>query len=199
MGGRTITAFSLCVLSYLFAGQVPTPSIRETVRKQGDVEIHLMVEYSPVDLRELIRRANLIVQGTVSHALSYLSDHETKVLTDYTIRINRVLKGVLAADEAAKITVRRLGGTLTVDGAKVTAQEADFPAFNVNDDYVLFLKQRGSVYEFEYGGQGAFKVSDGSVTQLSNSVGTWNQSHTDTSLTAFQDEIRKTLLEFAPK
>ena len=86
------------------------------------------------------------------------------------------------------IMVRRNSGTVVIDGRAAMSQENDFPLFDRNDHYILFLaKARDENLYFVVGGpQGAFSLRDG-VKQLSLELGDWSNRHGAVARAAFLD------------
>src|SRR5204863_8789892 len=96
-----------------------------------------------------------------------------------------------------EITVRRNSGIVVVDGRVAVAQENDFPLFDRNDRYILFLSGvRGQSVFVVFGGpQGAFSLREG-ARQLSLELGDWSNKHGAVARATFLDELRA-LLKFS--
>jgi len=76
-------------------------------------------------------------------------------------------------------------------GHNVVGHENDFPQFTINDTYLLFLQrvENREYYWVAYGPQGAFRVEDDSVRQVSEVFGSWNRERGKVSLRDFIAEV----------
>ena len=129
-------------------------------------------EIFPTDLKTLVRDAELIARMLVVESKASLVGD--RILTDYKAQVLAVTKGAQSL-EGTTITIRRPGGKLLLEGGIVTARDPEFPAFEGGEEYVLFLKPTSEgYYEVRFGGQGAFKIDQGKVAQVSD-VGNWNR------------------------
>lgn len=174
------------------AQTIQRPSLRDQVRQHGNLEYMVMAEYSPADLDEIVARADTILAGSIQQVRSFLHKDETGISTDYLFTIENVLKSATAQRVSAgeTVTVRRPSGVVTIEGYAVRATENDFPPFDQGDRYVLFLKRDGDVYTVPYGGQGAFKLTESGVFQLSKTFGKWNEERGPVSLAEFLELVR---------
>ena len=147
--------------------------LREQVRKHRNVEILILKEYSPVDLPTLVAKAGIISRVLVTQAKSSLIGDQ--ISTDYTVQVLSASKG--QADlEGRAITVRRPGGNVSIEGGTAKARDPDFPPFEPGEEYVLFLNlEAEGHFTVPFGAQGAFRVDQGKVTQVSRDTGTWNR------------------------
>ena len=158
--------------------------IRDTAKQQGAIEVLILKQYPPVDLRTLVTKADLVVRTVVTGSKSFLAGD--RVSTDYNVQ---VLSGILGEDLNGKtIVIRRDGGE--IKDARILAYEPDFPFFRVGEEYVLFLKRAPEGhYVIPYGAQGAFNVEGATVSQVSRSTGTWNQERGRVEVLRFLSEI----------
>jgi hypothetical protein len=100
--------------------------------------------------------------------------------------------------ETKTIIVRRAGGTVSIEGRQVKGTESDFPAFEMADEYILFLKPAAEGhYTVLYGPHGAFKIEEGKVTQVLD--GEWNRERGRVELSQFLEEIATTLVAQIPE
>jgi hypothetical protein len=161
--------------------------IREPVKKLGSVDQLLIRKYSPVDLRTLVANAEVVVRGVIAQTKSFLLANE--VSTDCAVTVLSRIHGQAQVDSTT-ITIRRPGGTLSLEGGTVFAYEPDFPMFEVGEEYVLFLKRSpDGYYVLPHGAQGAFRVESGNVSQVSRDTGIWNQERGVIGLLQFSNEI----------
>jgi hypothetical protein len=105
----------------------------------------------PVDFRELVTIAPVIVHGRVVDVRSDWVDGRRSVETFVTVEATEYLKGNLGERLTFKVPGGQLGRYRTVFvGA---------PAFQDGDEVVLFLKSSGPSYPYIIGlSQGAFRV-----------------------------------------
>jgi len=182
--GVWIGAFITCVAA---AAQ---ETLRETLRKQqGEVVVQLRSEYPPVTLSELARNCDLIARVlVVDNGRSRFTDDEQSIYSLFTIQILDafVSKRVLRPGE--NVVVAKAGGTVLIDGRSIRAEEANFPAFETGEEYVLFLTldAAAGTYRVAYGPQGAFRNDGGAVEQV---WGTWNSERGRVSVSTFVQEL----------
>lgn len=167
--------FPTLFVAMLATGTIASPpqdTLRDQVRKLGAVEVLYIRDLPPTDLKTLVRDAELIARVLVVESKTSLIGD--RVLTDYKAQVLAVTKGTLNV-EGTTITIRRPGGKLVLEEGTVTARDPEFPAFQGGEEYLLFLKPTNEgFYEVRFGGQGAFKVEQGKVAQVSD-VGNWNR------------------------
>lgn len=94
----------------------------------------------PPSFDELVTRAEVIFQGTVTNVQSQWTGEgaERHIVTYVTLKVEDALKG----DPGASYTVRMFGGT--VDGT--TMKVSDTPEFKVGDRDILFVEHNGSQF-----------------------------------------------------
>jgi hypothetical protein len=171
-------------------------SLREQARDQ-DVTLVIHNEYSPATFETIASEADTIVIGVVGFGRTFLGDNDRQLVTDYQISIKQVLKRAQSPGlvDGGKLTVRRWGGAMSMEGHNVVAEENDFAAFDISGTYVLFLQSvpGESFYYVAYGPQGAFRITDDMVTQVSTKFGNWNRERGPMTTTAFVGEIRRAM------
>jgi hypothetical protein len=159
--------------------------IRESVRKHGLIEALYFHEYPPADLSALVTNTDTIARVVVMTAHSSLIGE--KIWTDFGAQVLSVSKGDRQL-ETRTITVRKAGGTVSIEGRRVLGTESGFPPFELADEYVLFLKTTPDGHSVvPFGPQGAFKVEGGKVTQVLD--GEWNRERGAVELSQFLEEI----------
>ncbi len=169
------------------------PSIPERVQKYGAREVAIVREFSPVELPELVRSADLVLEGVVVGKKSYLTVDQMEIMTDYSIQTQRLWKrsAPLKIELGQTITVNRPGGTLPIKDQLFVARENDFPEFELGEEYVLFLRKDPTTdrYIVPDGAQGAFRIQHGTIWQVSEDTGTWNKDHGKMALEGFQEHL----------
>jgi hypothetical protein len=159
-----------CVLVTI-PGVARAQQIREQVLKNGVSEEVVIAEYPALSVPALTAAAGAVVHVSVRSRDTFLSSDGSAVLTDYRVAIVDVIK-----DSASRlnpgdvITIRRVGGTLSVEGRTFQSNEAGFAPFSAGAEYVLFLKtDSGQPFEMLSGPQSAYLVHQGTVTSLMSS------------------------------
>ena len=185
------TAFVFSAASIV--GAVQQTTLAERVRQQrGNIEVLLLNEYSPVQLRELIKACDLLVRVVVSdNGHSYLTKDAQDIESEFTVQVIDRYFLSPASQPGEKILVAIPGGTLTIDGYKVTSRENDLPPFRANEEYILMLKRDPSTrqYLLPYGAQSAFRITGGDIEQVSKKFGTWNRERGRVPVVDFIKEL----------
>jgi len=110
-GGQDQLSVSWLIASYLTLSVAPTGSVRgqetlrDQVRKHGNVEKVLIVEYAPVDLDKLVTDSELIVEGYVSTKKTSLTPDERSVYTNAEFQILQILKRPSAEDLSPEMSL----------------------------------------------------------------------------------------------
>ncbi len=156
-----IVAVASCVLWNGIGAAAESPSIVSHVRQTGGFERIIVNTDKPMHLGDLVRGADLVVEGSAVALRSFLDSTETHIYTDYTFTLHDIVKnrtrpGVLLT--GSTIVVRRESGTVSIDGIPATTIENDFPAFSEGGRYVLFLNESRdeNTWVVLGGGRGAF-------------------------------------------
>ena len=161
---------SLCVLATIPSAASAQETIREQVLKNGVSEEVVIAEYPTLTVRALTASAGAVVHVAVRSSDTFLSSDGSTVLTDYRVAVVDVIKDSASHVSAGDvITVRRVGGTLNIEGRKFQSNEAGFAPFSTGAEYVLFLKtDSGQPFEMLSGPQSAYLVHQGTVASLVN-------------------------------
>lgn len=182
---------AICVLSS--SAQAGQQTLAERVRRQhGAIEVHILREFSPVGLVELVRTCDLIARVVVlDNGRTLLSKDERSMYSEFDVQVLDQLFSREPLKPAEKIVVTKPGGTMTIEGHPVTSRESDFPPFHTNDEYILFLKldQVTGQYLVPYGAQGAFRSIGGTIEQVSKDTGTWKDERGRIPISAFIQEL----------
>lgn len=175
-----------------------TPStgqtIRELVKQQGSLNQLLLREYSPVDVPQMLEKADVVALGVITDAKSYIARNEREIVTDYTFQPFSVQKRDQGSPRATTLIVRRPGGEVYIDKILARATDPEFPMFDAGQQYVLFLKRdaQENVYLPAWGAQSAFLVTHGVVRQVHD--GPWNRENgrvTTEQFTAMLHSLRR--------
>jgi hypothetical protein len=122
-------------------------------------------EVIPLSLGEMVRRAELILEGTLRVRRTYLSDDQTWIYTEFDVLPSTVFihrrSGPAKRPGPEIIVLKQSGGRMTVSGLEVIAEESQFRLLPTGEPVFLFLSDddRDSVYEV-VGGAGAIVARD---------------------------------------
>jgi hypothetical protein len=145
----------------------PGPKLRDLAAKgSGDiwvtVEEPLTISISGKGIAELptlpftICNAGIIVVGTLTTDSPQLTEDESFLFTEYTLKVEEVIKGehVPELKAGGTITVIREGGIGQINGRTIRAEREGFKPFTVGSRYVLFLRaipETGAYLAYPYG------------------------------------------------
>jgi hypothetical protein len=197
-----VKRFAVTLLA-MFGAAAPSAydeaSIPQQLRQTGSFERVIVSSYEPLQLADLVGRADLIVEASTPGGRSYLTPNGNDIYTDFVFDVQTIIKNVQDPDlrVGRAIVVRRDSGSVVIEGRTAVAQENDFPLFDRNDHYILFLtKPRGeNAYVVVGGPQGAFSLREG-AKQVAIELGDWSNKHGVVARAAFLDELRA-LLKFS--
>jgi len=196
---RFAVSVAIMLATAALSGQQPFEgSIPQQLRSGGSFERVIVTSYEPLQLADLVGAADVIVEASTPGGRSFLAQNDTEIFTDYQFQVHSVIKNSTSPDLRVghTITVRRNSGAVVVDGRSAVAMENDFPLFERNERYILFLNKRGDGPYVVFGGpQGAFTLRD-RVKQMSSVLNEWSNKHAETGDVAFIDELRA-LLKFS--
>jgi hypothetical protein len=195
----TVSLLTVIATAALSAQAADEASIPEQLRQAGSFERVIVTSYEPLQLADLVGRADVIVEASTPGGRSYFAQNDTEIFTDYQFQVHSVIKNSRSPELRVghTINVRRNSGIVIVDGRAAVLQENDFPLFERNERYILFLtKARGENTFFVFGGpQGAFTLRD-RVKQMSTGLADWSTTHGAVADAPFLDELRA-LLRFS--
>jgi len=196
---RFAVSVAIMLATAALSGQQPFEgSIPQQLRSAGSFERVIVTSYEPLQLADLVGAADVIVEASTPGGRSFLAQNDTEIFTDYQFQVHSVIKNSTSPDLRVghTITVRRNSVAVVVDGRSAVAMENDFPLFERNERYILFLNKRGDGPYVVFGGpQGAFTLRD-RVKQMSSVLNEWSNKHAETGDVAFIDELRA-LLKFS--
>ena len=125
--------------------------------------------YANLYLDQLAERGDLIVRGLILGSNSHLTKDETAIVTDYDVQVLERLHARGTVKHGQNIVVTRFGGTVEVEGKKVTiSASSGFARFQVRDEYIFFLtfNPNTQTYMIVAGPYGVFKNFGGEVAQV---------------------------------
>lgn len=121
---------------------------------------------------DILAQADLVVRGVLGTPVSYLSDDQYEILTDYPIIDPVILQQsrMSTSDRPGMpppIVVTRLGGTAMVGGVRFSQTNAGLPALEAGTEGLFILKLVNGKHRFLYDFLGAFRISAGKLENLS--------------------------------
>ncbi len=185
-----VASVALCFGLFLAVAASSQQKLEDRVRaSDGSIEVILHRQVPPAALPDLVAQADLIVRALVVAGRSRLTTDEREIETDYTFHVREIYGGSRDVDVRQAITVAKPGRQLTLAGRVVLMREPDFPAFEDDREYVLFLRpdQQRSVSLVVGGSQGAFLIEDGYAGQVNGEI---KGLRGKLPLDAFKEEIR---------
>ncbi len=193
------TACLLALMSSLVPVVASAQGLRERVKTLGR---DYVFEYRAITpdpgIETIVRESDTIVIGIVEASVSLLTQQETALETDHRIRVERVIRRTSQPALAIgdRVTVRCLGGAITIDGLNIVASVPEFPPLQTGATYVLMMRSvPGVPYLYlSYAGRGAFGVAaDGKVRPTSQGEDTWVQEHGIVGLDVLLAEVQRIL------
>lgn len=182
------------LISFLDAGQ---ETLAERVRRQqGPIEVLILKQYPPADLPEIMKESDLIARVLVlDNGRSRLSKDERSIYSEFTVQVLDQFFSARNLKLTEKLVVTKPGGTMMIEGYPITGREPDFPPFEANEEYVLFLKFDPSTgqYLVPYGAQGAFRNIGGVVEQVAKGSPIWDRDRGRVPIGEFTQELTRIL------
>jgi hypothetical protein len=180
--------------------QEPQDSLKDLARRNGGTIASKVDVGSPATpLRELTQMADVIIRGRLTSMVTRLSDDESTVFRDFTVTVSSILKEspeLIRAKTPGPLptfTLRQIGGTIIVDGLKLTTitnyEDREAP-MDAGQEYVLFLSKAqpspsttmttgAGVYSLTSTHFGAYPIRAGKVGNLTKSVANRSDRKTD--------------------
>jgi hypothetical protein len=100
----------------------------------------------PLSVNEILAKitckADVVVLGRVKDQASQLTENESFVFTDYVVVVEQVLKSGESSSvtDSSEITVTGPGGTIVLNGKRVSAVDESFLPLKTGGQYILFLR-----------------------------------------------------------
>jgi len=123
----------------------------------------------PPSLDRILSDTDIIVRGVVGTPRSYLTEDQIDIYSDYPVRNAVVLYRAPPVRsqklETSMLTVRLLGGSITISGLTFTSRHAALPSLESGVEYLLLLRRvAGNQYHIAGNYFGAFSIEDGKLT-----------------------------------
>jgi len=166
---RTQSCTLVVAFVILTAGTASGQTIPELVRANPDTPILRCTSHQdvrPVPLETLLRDSPVVLIARVHFTRSYLIPDEHYILSDFVIRPEQVLAGVLpvtqpAPGQSKEPILTMYGGEITVEGKKVSATTLNTKPLNSGQRFLLFLQPYGT-------DAGRYKAAYGAILELQN-------------------------------
>jgi len=161
-------AVAWIALAFLMSSPVGAQTLveraREHARRYPGVPFDLPAapaEFWPTTIEALTKKSEVVLVARLNRMNSYLN--LDRVLTDYSIREERVIAGSLPARMAqtpgavvVALILTVWGGEVTVDGLRISGSDSNREPIKHGGQYLLFLmksrRQEAGRYEIYYGG-----------------------------------------------
>ena len=154
-------------------------------------------ELAPPTFEDIVAKADLIVQGRVAPAKTYLSDDKMHLYTDYVVTAARVLLqrtglSVQRPGMQTDVVIKQFGGTMVLEGVQISEQDDNMPPLPVGADLLLILQYNKAESKYELPGEvaGAFSVAAGRIAPLIRASRTYERFH-GMGTAQFDSEVRR--------
>jgi hypothetical protein len=129
-----------------------------------------VAEYPDHELRSLACDADAIVTGSPKTAETSLTESGDFLFTDYTFNVLSVIKASDSNPTAGStIIVTRPGGATRINGHFVKTATGNFPQFQINEPYLLFLRYLPKTNTYRAYRSGTFVMApNGSLAFIDN-------------------------------
>ena len=123
-------------------------------------------------LGSLACQSDAVILGKVVSQTAVLSQDETFIFTDAEISVVEVLKDNSASHiyPNQSITVTRPGGSLQVNGRKLTMRLSHFRDFSIGGQFVFFLRFLPATLDYQAFGDRSFELRDGLIFNLTKNA-----------------------------
>ncbi len=171
--GLVISTWPLIVGALL--AQAPTlPELAQLHRRTDARPLYMsrVVERVVLPLGELVRKADLILEGSVTPRRTYLVEHQQWLYTEYEVTPTRVILEARPRTQQRQpgprpILVEQSGGRAVFNGVEVVAQDGELALLPVNQPLVLFLSYNAKDDTYQIlDSVGAFTVKDSRIAPL---------------------------------
>jgi hypothetical protein len=144
--------------------QEPAAPISQQLQEAGAFERIIVETDRRFHLADLVSRADLIVEASMTGSRSYMGPADGTIYTDYAFKIHGLVKNASypGLRGGNVITVQRERGEVQIDKRAAVSQENNFPPFDADTHYILFLTRppNGTVFSVLAGAQGAFSAGE---------------------------------------
>ena len=176
-------------------------SLRDRAKRDGKVVTKLFPRLTRYDTLEALKKDSpIIIVGTIMSKVIRVSPHSASaVSTDYSVRVDESLKGILQKDSL--IRLNQIGGKLRYEDG--TYAETVLPDYwntpQLQKTYVLFLTTKDAdEYRLVGGPQGLFEVvSSGVVKPQGLTTDELFRAHDGMSMKKFAERVRTSVEERA--
>jgi hypothetical protein len=179
---QSVTILFLLVATAMSAGGGQSIPERVASSQGKPVRIDVFSDVSPVQIEELAKGADLIIEGKLVRRHSYLSGDEKHIYTDYEVVQATVISQQRTSDLSPRPTappktgpiVQLYGGELSVGGSDVTVNDNSRERFANGAEMLLFLTPpdpKTGKRRLYRGSAGAFEIrQDGRLKPLNRAA-----------------------------
>lgn len=150
-------------------------SARPAALASKPFEMFTVVELLDVSFEEVISSSDMVVEGVVRPLRSYFSDDGCSILTDYSIGVTHVQRGVLPQPtrpgNASSVVFTTLGGEVMLGGIRVIHHFENVAPFTDGQRVVLALSGKPGAYRPSKEPYGAFALENGTVKHMLRTAG----------------------------
>jgi hypothetical protein len=172
-------ALALVVILMFFVGiSAQTLTIPAELSRAGVSLVHTVGDESglPPTMAQILAKTDAVVRGKIGAPLTYLSDDQQEIYTDYPISNPVFLYQSDAAGSTRPglrptVTVTVLGGTMVLSGLSYTSRHISLPSLETGTECLLLLERVGSKYRIAGRYYGAFGIHDGKLAPLTSRQG----------------------------
>jgi len=138
-----------------------------------------------------VAESDAIVVGYVRDAHAYLSNNRSVVYSEFSLRVDEILKeAAKRLSEGQTIVAQRLGGAVIFPSGKVQHYRVSKQGFPQTDEkYILFLKSNGQDYDIITG----YAIGSGQVIPLDQGANLPFASYQGKSVDYFLTEIKQAI------
>lgn len=138
-----------------------------------------------------VAQSDAIVVGFVHDARAYLSNNRSVVYSEFSVRVDEILKDAPnPLNEGQEIVAQRLGGAVIFPSGKVQHYRISKQGFPRTDEkYILFLKSNGEDYDIITG----YAVGSGRVVPLDRGANLPFASYQGKSVDYFLTEVKQAI------
>lgn len=165
---RTRSCTLIVAFVILTAGVASGQTIPELARANPDTPVvrQMHQDVRPVSIETLLRDSPVVLIARVHFTRSYLTPDEHYILSDFVVRPEEVLAGVLPVTQSAPgkskdLILTMYGGEITVEGKKVSAAMLNTKPVNSGQRFLLFLQPYGAE-------EGRYKAAYGAIFEIQN-------------------------------
>lgn len=196
---RTVTIHIVAVLLAVVGSasvQTQSETVLDAIKRGSTGSFRTSPSGRPPSIEQVLRETDVIVRGVVGQPVSYLSDDQRNVYTDYPIHAPVIVQSREPLSAMSAIAVTQLGGTVVIDKKSFTQIEDGLRALEPGTEGLFLLKQIGKRLMIAEVFFGAFRISDEKLFPLTSKQGfasDYAGRSVDEAASHFADLLRKNI------